>query len=295
MKFVLLLFFAFSTMVFSQELDCTVTLNTDNLSSSQKDLLSDFQQNVSDYMNKTHFTSDEWEGGKINCTMSIFILSSTNDINFTAQVVVTSQRPIYETDKNSLMLSINDGQWSFTYQKGQGLYYDKNNFESVSSLLDYYAYVIIGFDLDSWQEFGGTPYFNEALNIVNMGAGSTFSTGWSRTSSGYNRAGLVENLLNDKYRPFREAFYQYYYGIDVYEKNKQLGEKKIVQMIHTLNQLKDKIDFNSVLIRTFFDAKSGEIVQHLKDYPDKSIFVMLSKIDPSHTSKYNAAISGSFN
>ncbi len=295
MKFLFVLIFAFSTIIFPQELNCTISLNMDNLSSAQKDLLSDFQQAISDYMNKTNFTDDDWQGGKINCAMSIFILSASNDINFTAQAVVTSQRPIYQSDKNSLMLSINDSKWSFKYQKGQGIYSNQSSFDPLSSFLDYYANIIIGFDMDSWVELGGTPYFNKAINIVNLGAGSSFSSGWTRVTGGYNRAGLVENLLNDKYRPFREAFYQYYYGIDYYQKNKKIGQEKIVHMIKTVDDMRDKIDFSSVLLRTFFDAKSGEIAEYLKDYPDKSIFQTLKQVDPSHASKYDAAMTGSLN
>ncbi len=100
---------------------------------------------------------------------------------------------------------------------------------------------------------------------------------------------MGQDLGNDKYRPFRKAFYQYYYGIDIFDKNKKIGQEKIVYLINTLQSLRDKIDFNSILLRTFFDTKSGEIVQYLKDYPDKNIFYILSQIDPSHAAKYNAA------
>lgn len=292
MKLLFAFLFAFTAVIFPQELNCSVSVNTDNLTSSQKDLLSGFQDAISNYLNSTRFTSDDWQGGKINCALSIFFTSATNDVNFNAQVVVTSQRPIYESDKSSLMLSINDPNWAFTYQKGQALYSNQLSFDPLTSFLDYYAYMIIGFDLDSWQEFGGTPLFTKALNIVNLASNSSYSKGWTITGSGYNREGLAENLLNDKYRSFREAFYEYYYGIDYYEKNKKIGQEKIVNTINTLYNLKDKLDYNSVLLRTFFDAKSGEIVEHLKGYPDKSIYQELKRLDPPHISKYDAALKG---
>ena len=188
------------------------------------------------------------------------------------------------------MLNVNDPNWSFNYQKGQSLYSNQSTFDPLSSFLDYYAYIIIGLNEDSWDEFGGTPYFNKAINISNLAASTSFSKGWIKNSGSYSRAALVEDLLNDKYRPFREAFYQYYYGIDYFEKNKEKGQAKIVETIKMIATLKDKIDFASVLMRTFFDARSGEIVEYLKDYPDKDIFITLKKIDPSHTAKYNAAM-----
>jgi Domain of unknown function (DUF4835) len=289
MKYVLFLLIIFSTLTYSQELDCTVTVNTDNVSNYYKDNLSNFKNLISDYMNKTRFTNQDWNDEKISCGISIFILSASNDINYTAQAVVTSYRPIYKSSQTSLMLSINDNNWSFTYQKGEALSANQTNFDPLKSFLDYYANVIIGFYVDSWEKLGGTPYFNKAINIVSLGSSSQFSVGWASNSGSYTRGGLVSDLLNDKYRPFRDAIYDYYLGLDYYQVNPKVGEDKMVELITTLQKIQDQIDFNSVLIKTFFDAKSGEIVQYLKDYPDKTIFTTLKKIDPSHTSKYNSA------
>ena len=288
MKRLILMLLVLSSVTFSQELNCIITVNMDNIPNSSRDLLSGFQQAVSDYMNKTRFTSGDWQGTKISCGLSIFFLSTSNDINYTAQVVVTSQRPVYNSDKNSLVLSINDNTWSFTYQKGQSFLPNQSTFDPITSFLDYYANVIIGFDMDSWEEYSGTPYFSKAVNLTNLASTSSFSKGWVRSSGSYSRAALVEDLLNDKYRPFREAFYQYYYGIDYCVVNKGKGVEYIVKAINLIYSMKDQIDFSNVLLKTFFDAKSGEIAEYLKDYPDKNIFTILKKIDPSHTSKYDA-------
>lgn len=288
MKRLILLILVLSSVTFSQELNCTVTVNMDNIPNSSRDLLSGFKQAVSDYMNKTRFTNQDWQGSKISCGLSIFFLSASNDINYTAQVVVTSQRPVYNSDKNSLVLSINDNTWSFTYQNGQAFQPNQSTFDPVTSFLDYYANIIIGFDVDSWEEYGGTPYFSKAVNLTNLASTSSFSKGWVRSSGSYSRAALVEDLLNDKYRPFREAFYQYYYGIDYCVVNKGKGVGYIVKAINLIYSMKDQIDFSNVLLKTFFDAKSGEIAEYLKDYPDKNIFTILKKIDPSHTAKYDA-------
>ncbi len=290
MKSLIAAFLIFSSVAFSQELNCTVTVNTSNIPHSSVHLLQGFRGAVFNYLNKTQFTGGTWQYRKINCGISIFILTASNSGNFTAQAVVTSQRPIYNTNQNSLMLSINDNKWAFTYQQGQGMYSNQSTFDPLTSFLDYYAYIIIGFNEDSWAEFGGTPYFNKAMNICNLAVTTSNSNNWDLNPGSYSRLGLVSNLLNDKYRPFREAFYQYYYGIDYFEVNQVKGEEKIAQTIKTIASLSNKIDFTSVLLKTFFDAHSGEIVQYLKNYPDKKIFYTLSQIDPSHTAKYNAAM-----
>ena len=94
-------------------------------------------------------------------------------------------------------------------------------------------------------------------------------------------------MLNDKYRPFREALFIYYYGIDEYQVNKKAAQEKIVNLVNVLSTMKSKIDINGVLIRTFFDSKYGEFIEVLRDYPDRDVFVKLKKIDPSHTAKYD--------
>lgn len=291
MKKMLVLLFGFTSLLFSQELNCDVTVNSESIPQESRDLLSDFSSSIESYMNQTRFTDQNWEYPKINCALSIFITSASDETHYQAQIVVTSQREILKSDKHSLMLSINDNSWNFEYVNGQPLYSRQSVFEPVTSLLNYYAYIILGFDADSWDELGGTPYFTRAYDIVNLGANSNFKTGWERNSSSYSRRGLVEDLLNEKYRPFREAIYKYYYGLDLYEQNKVEGQKYMASLVDALSNLKKKVDLNGVFVKVFFDAKNGELVDRLKSYPDKTVFEKLKKIDPAHLSKYDEALS----
>ena len=293
MKTLFVILFLIPTLIFPQELNCTVNLSTGNIPISARDKLKDFAQKVQDYMNKTQFTNDPayQNGAKIDCSMNIFVISASNDINYTAQVVVTSLRPIYKSQDNSLVLSINDNAWSFNYDPSQGFYRNQTVFDPITGFLDFYAYIIIGFDLDTWNKLGGSAYFSKASDIVSLGAVSSFSNGWTKGSGSYSRRGLVDDLLNDKFRPFRESIYDYYYGIDVYSLNKQEGQNDIVKLVNVLKDLRTKMDLNTVLIKVFFDAKAGEIIDKLKTYSQKQeIFTALKKIDPSHAGKYDEAL-----
>jgi hypothetical protein len=289
MKSLVFIIFLITAVTYSQELNCKVTVNFESIPVLNREILTNFAQRVEEYLNKTRFT-DNWEGDKIVSTFNIFFTSASSETNYSAQVVVTSQRPIYNTSKNSLMLSLNDSQWSFTYERNQTLYATQTVFEPLTSFLDFYAYIIIGFDMDSYGELAGNPYFIKAFDIVNLGANSGFSTGWEKSSSSYSRRGLVEDILNDKYRFFRAAYFNYHYnGLDLMSENKTLAMKNIVKLIDGLEVLSTKLDINSVFTKVFFDAKSGEIIEVLKTYSDKSIFKKLKKIDPSHGLKYDEA------
>jgi hypothetical protein len=293
MKFFALILLLTSSLTYSQELNCNIVVNYEGLPVVNRELLRDFAPVIEDYMNRTRFTSDEWQGPKIPCTINIFFTSASSEVNYSAQVVVVSQRPIYNSDSFSPILTVNDNTWSFKYEKGQSLY-TQSTFDPITSFLDYYANIIIGLDFDSFEQLRGTSFFSKAYDIVNLGNTSQFPGGWQKSSSTtYSRWGLVEDLLNDKYRPFREAFYNYHYnGIDIYNEDRKLALDNISGLVKTLDQLRAKIDLNSVLIKSFFDAKYGEIADYLKFYEDKTIYQTLKRIDPRHVTKYDEALKG---
>ncbi|HSP87379.1 MAG TPA: DUF4835 family protein [Ignavibacteriaceae bacterium] len=292
MKKLFIILLLISPFGIAQELDCTVLVNFESLPVLNREILADFASVVEDYLNITRFSEEDWNGPRIPCTINIFFLSASSEVNYTAQAVVISQRPIYNTINFSSMLTVNDNTWSFTYEKGQSLYSNRSTFDPLTSFLDYYANIIIGYDLDSYEKLGGSDYFSKAFNIVNLGSSSGFSGGWQTTSlSTYSRWNLVQDLLNEKYRPFREAFYNYHYnGLDIFLENKPVALEQMINLVKTLETMKAKVDLNTVLIRTFFDSKYGELTDFLRHANDPEIFKTLKKIDPSHAAKYDEVL-----
>jgi hypothetical protein len=286
MKYTVLILLFFSVTSFAQELNCRVEVNYQNLPVNNRELLTDFAGVIENYMNTTRFTNEDYDQ-KIDCSMSIFFTSAGSDVDYSAQIVIISQRPIYQSTNNSPVLTVNDGQWQFKYQKGQALYANQTTFDPLTSFLDYYALIIIGMDMDTFERVGGTEYFKRAQDIVNLGSNSAASLGWQSSSSVYSRWGLANEILSATYSFFRNAIFEYHYGIDIYGQNKELGQQKIAGLVNVLWIMYEKLgSLNSVYIRTFFDSKSGEIIDHLKDYPDPELFSKLKKIDPPHSSKY---------
>jgi len=288
---VFIVFLALSAAGLAQELNCRVEVNFESLPVNNRELLADFKNVIETYMNTSRFTTENWDGEKIDCSLTIFFSSAAGDVDYTAQIVVVSQRPVYQSTRNSSMLIVNDGAWSFRYERGQALYANQSTFDGLTSFLDYYAMMIIGFDWDTWEEFGGSRYFQRAQDIVNLGATSGSSNGWLSSSSSYNRWGLVNELLAEKYSKFRSTVFDYHYGVDIYQQNKILGQQKLVSLIDNLyNMWETEGGLKSVLLTTFFDAKYGEIIDLLKDYKDLTIFEKLKKIDPPHAARYEAVL-----
>jgi hypothetical protein len=290
MKKIFLMLLLISSYNYSQELNCNVIVNYQNVPVKNRELLVDFKNVVENYINTTRFTDINWDGDKIDCSLNIFFTSAGSDVNYGAQIVVVSQRPVYQSTRNSALLTLNDGEWSFKYEVGQSMYANLDAFDPLTSLLDFYALIIIGFDMDTWEEFGGTPYFKKAFDIVNLASTSNNKTGWQPSNKIYSRWGLVSDALNEKYAAFRSAIFDYHYGIDIFAQNKKVGQAKIVELIDVLYDLLERTGImKSVIVQTFFNAKFGEITDHLKGYPDKTIFTKLKKIDPSHAGRYDLA------
>jgi len=288
MKKLFLIFILFSPiLLLGQELEATVTVNYEQLPNSAKDRLQNFAAVVSDYLNNNKFTDQDYQD-KIKCSFNIFFTNAFSETQYSAQVVITSQRPIYKSTKSSLMLLVQDSKWNFQYEKNQTLYFNQTDFNSLTSFLDYYAYLIIGLDADSFEKYGGDDYFSKALNITVLGNTSNYSKGWTLDGSNYNRRALILDLKNANFSQFREDYFNYHYnGLDIYSEDKIAAQKNIVKLIDDLAKIRGKLDPRSVLLKVFFDAKHKEIVEYLKDYPEKArIFKELKFIDPSHLSTY---------
>ena len=279
------------TLSFSQELNCKVTVNYEGLAVNNRELLVDFGAVVESYMNTTQFTSETWDGQKIDCSLTIFFTGASSETDYSAQVVIVSLRPVFKSTRQTPMLTISDANWSFRYVPNQALYANQSTFDPLTSFLDFYANIIIGFDWETWADLGGTPYFKKASDILNLSVSNPYNKGWEQSSASYSKWGLCNDLLNDKYRAFREAFYVYHYGVDEFQVRKKEAQDKIAGLVNVLGEMQTKVGINtSVLIKQFFDTKNGEIIDLLKDYSDYKIFDRLKKIDPPHAAKYDEMI-----
>lgn len=287
-KILIILFMAAASVIVGQELRAKVTVNYEQLETASKEKIENFAQEIEDYLNNNKFAGDNWEGEQIDCNFNIFF-TSAGETNYNAQVVITSQRPIYNSDKMSLMLLVQDPTWKFMYEQNQPLYFDANSFDPLVSFLDYYAFIIIGLDMDSYVPQGGTEYFRKAAEIAILGSNSAYSKGWALETSSYNKRGFVEDLLRANFQQFRIDFYDYHYnGLDLFAEDKEAALENIVKLVKNLEGIYNKISRMNVLMRVFFDAKNKEIYSYIQEHPDKmNLIKILKKIDPPHISLYD--------
>lgn len=287
-----LLFLGMNThLLYAQELNVSVRVDQSRISSSSISFIDDFAGQVESYLNENDWVDATFENHeRIDASIQITLLSVDDSYNFEASIVIRSQRPVYNSLQQTPLFLYNDENWVFNYTPNRALVYDRLQFDPLTTLLDYYALILLGYDFDSFSELGGTPYFVEAQNLVAL-AQTISSTGWSRSSSvRRNRAHLVSELLNPNYQEFREASYVYHrLGLDRFLENPEEARQQVIEALKMIQTAKRNTT-NNLLFNTFFNTKYREIVMVLEDAPAEvrlEAYNLLSQIDPLHLSEYN--------
>jgi hypothetical protein len=248
---------------------------------------------VQNYLTRTKFTNEvivndiKGKPYKIKCNFQFFFTNATGVDSYEAQLVVFVQRIVYRTPEFTPLLRIKDESWAFNYVKGQSFYHDDLKFNPLTSFLDYYAYMIIGIDDDSWEPDLGTERFQKAQNVVNLAIANSSGQGWIDNSSfKASRNSYPFELLNSKYDDFRKAFWIYHFaGIDSLQYNKRAALERMAEAVGMIGKVK-KNEVRSFTIKAFFEAKYLEIAETFTDYYDKTIYRKLMEIDPDHSSTY---------
>ncbi len=286
----LILFFATASSGYAQELDVNVQVNRSRISGASLDYLDDFDEKLESYLNGMNWTHDNLRRyEKIEADIQIYLTRVSDNYTFTADLIIRSSRPIYNTTRETTLFLYNDDSWTFQYIPNSTLVHDELQFDDISTLLNFYAYIILGYDYDSFEALGGSSYFAEAQDQLSIALNSS-SPGWQRSSGQpNNRAQLIADLSNPNYEPLRKAIYQYHrLGLDLFIKNPQKARQNILEALQLIQQAKRQT-VNNLLFDIFFNAKYLELVSVFKGAPAdvrSQAFNLLSEIDISHLNAY---------
>lgn len=290
--FIVVLMFSFEIQ--AQELNCTVTVLTQQIQSSDKKIYNTLQNSIYEFMNNTRWTDDQFlNQERIECSIQITINDRPSNDEFKASIQIQSRRPVYKTSYYSPLISINDESFGFRYIEFQTIEFNEASVNpNLSAVLAFYAYIIIGFDYDSYSMNGGSPYFQKAQTIIANSQNSP-EKGWRAFESTRNRYWLSENLNNPIYKPIHELNYNYHRkGLDLMAENKDDAIVAIASSVEGLQAVHaDKP--SSYIMQTLLFTKSDEIVNILSDaFPEvktKCVNV-LNEIDPANGTKYQAIL-----
>ena len=274
----------------AQELNCTVTVNSDQVSQTNQQIFKTLERSLNDFVNKNKWTNRIFqENERINCQMFITI-SKYESNRFEGNIQIQSSRPVYNTSYSSPIFNYKDNEFNFEYIEFQPLVFNENVFDSnLIGVVSYYAYIILGLDADTFALEGGTDSFRKAQQITTQAQGSNFA-GWNQsTSENRTRFDFINDLLSNTYREYRIAMYNYHRkGLDILGDNNSTGKQVIagtMKLFETMIQRRP----NAFLIQTFFDAKAEEIQNIFSDGPKVDIVELketLNNVAPTYSSTW---------
>lgn len=291
MRSILLFFIFLSTItISSQELNCQVTVNFDQVSGSNRQVFKTLETSITEFVNQKKWTDKTVKSQeRINCAINIIITKRDNNI-FEGSIQIQSTRPVYGTSYETPVLNIRDNDFNFKYNEFDQLIYNPTRFDSnLISTLSFYVYLILGVDADTFSPNGGQTYLKEAENVT-LQAQQSGLAAWSNQVGVQNRFQIIDNLLSPSLKVYRTTLYNYHRkGFDELAENKIKGKETIENSIISLDRIFNKVIGNP-LIRLFFDAKSDEIVNLYSDGPNtrskQRLLVVLQKISPNNSSKW---------
>ncbi len=281
---------------FAQELNCQVSINSQQVEGADKRRFQTLQTSVYEFMNSRVWTNRKFKTEeRIDCSVFITFNKSTSGEVYQGSIQIQSRRPIFNSSYNSPLLNIKDDNLSFSWVEYDPLNFDINSYSSnLTSVLAYYAYLIIGMDFDSYSMLGGTDYFNNAQTIVNNAQSSSY-TGWKSYESDKNRYWFVENILNSRYEDFRGFIYKYHReGLDEMYDNTSKGRVEALAAIKLLSKV-HKVRPNLRIMKVLFDAKRDEFIglfaggQPNEKNQAKEVLIT---IDPANAGKYQKMVTG---
>ncbi len=285
----------FPGRVKSQELKCNVQFVSQQVQGTNKQVFQTLQTAVYEFMNNTNWTTHVYSiDERIEVNFMFNITEQLSADEFRGTLTIQSRRPIFNTNYSTTMLNFVDNNIHFRYVEFEPLEYDMTqHISNLTSLLAYWAYMIIGLDYDSFGYMGGSPYFSQAENIV-QNAQNAREGGWKPFESldHKNRYWLVNDILNDGYRPLREFQYAYHrQGLDVMDQKVTEGRAAIAENLDKLQALyRDKPDPFIYWLQLTLDAKSDELInifsESFTEEKTRAINI-LQEIDPANKTKYD--------
>jgi hypothetical protein len=276
----------------AQELNCRISVVSPQVQGTNKRVFESMQKDLYEFINNRKWTDNVFSvDERIECNILINISEQISSDEFKGSLQVQCNRPVFNTNYNSVLLNYKDNDIHFRYVEFQPMEFNENShLSNLTSIVAYYIYIILGLDYDTFSPQGGTLYFQKAEKIV-QNAQSAVETGWKAFESQKNRYWLVENILNSKYGPVRDFYYTYHReGMDILAEKQAEARSIIAESLKLLQKVyREKPSPFMNYLQIVFDAKSDEFVNIFSEsFPDEKAQVvnLLKESDPANAAKY---------
>lgn len=273
----------------AQELNCTVEVNTDQVEGTYKQVFETLRQAIADYMNTTVFTNTQFAANeKIECRLFFTIKEYGEDGMAKGDLQVQATRPVYNSSYTTTVLNFKDTKIDFTYNENEPLVFSLQQQESqLTAILNFYAYLILALDFDTFSPRGGDPYWERLQTIVQM-AQSSGEVGWKAFEDTKNRSAVLSAFTTPATEGLRDMLYSYHRkGLDEMVMSPDKGRTAITESLAAVAQVYQSSPM-SVALSMFKDAKFDELVNVYSKAPAEErnrVYELLQPIYPTEQSR----------
>jgi len=283
----------------AQELNLSVTINTPKLKLADPQVFKSLETTITEFFNNTAWTEDEFETHeRIEGTIQINVKEDISSNSFVADFYVSTSRPVYNSNYYSQTLLHIDRDVGFSYEQFGPIFNNTGAFsDNLSAILTYYAYVILGIDYDTFSPLGGERFFQIGQNIINSVPPNISSRdkSWSAVGTSRNRYWLIENLLNPRVKPYRQAMYDYHRrSLDTMSDDPDRARAIMLSSITAIADVNRSFP-NSMILKLFSDSKRDEIIEvfNVATQGEKTkVYDIMTEIDPALSSEFNSLRTG---
>lgn len=275
-------------MTSAQELNCTVEVNSSKIEGTDKSPFEELQEAITEYMNTQKWTNAQFAANeKIECRLFLTV-SKYEDEKFTGDLQVQLSRPVYNSTYTTTLINFKDTKVEFTHRRGEPLIFNENSWDSnLTAILNYYAYLFLALDFDSFSLQGGQPYFDRMATIVQM-AQSSGETGWRAFEDNKNRSAVLSSYTDAATSGIRELMYNYHRkGLDEMVTSPDKGRAVITESLQQIKKINETSPM-SVALSIFKDTKLDELVNIYSGAPETErteVYELLRRIYPTETER----------
>lgn len=272
----LLLLSGLDTSAYAQKIISKVTVILEQLPEEKQLELTEFYNVIGEYINSYDWIQDN-QGGEIHISMQFLLtyVPVSGESRYRANILVSNDKDLQFFDKRC----------RFAYESGNALYHNSSELNSLTTLIDYFVYLIIGHEFDKYSRFGGDTYLKLAQERADQGRYGLghFAEGWDLRQTQMNE------FLSDEFKPFRVMKDVFFYGVYLYDDKGEKG-KGLTYMHEALKMIEREMPKTVKFKETysqFLNAYSSTLIQFFKDAPQANeVFTLLSVIDPEHKTSY---------
>ena len=288
--FIYALFFTVSLSSYSQELQCVVEVNTSAIEGTNKSVFETLQESISDYFNETKWTNTVFSPNeKIDCRFFLTV-KEYNDDRIKGEIQVQLSRPVYNSTYTTTLLNFRDTRVEFDYREGDPLVFNDNVWDSnLLGILNYYAYLFLALDFETFSPNGGQPYFDKMASIVQM-AQSSGEIGWRTFEDTKNRSAVLNSYTDSNTSMIRDLLYKYHRkGLDEMVTSPDKGRSVITETLNDIEKIYNNAPM-SVALSIFRDSKLDELVNIYSQAPQSErdeVYELLQPIYPTDRERLN--------